>query len=499
MAFIGLDVGTTGCKATVIDAGGNVKSYAYQEYAPIIPAKGRAELDVNVVWEGAKKVLSEAAAKSGETIDVVTVATFGEVFALLDDKDRIIANAILYTDERGTQEEADIAEKISGKALYDISGVPLSSMYSLAKLLWVKKHTSDYDNAKYIMLMGDFITYRMTGERQINYSLASRTSMLDVRAKSWSTDVADRFGIDTGKFSQPTQPGQIVGKLRADVAGEIGISRDAVLVVGAHDQICAALGAGVLKEGDCVDGMGTSECITTILSNIDDTGPLLQSNFCIEPYVIPDTYVTLAFHFGAGAAIDWHRTTIDKDRNEAYKRSGKDIHAAMEAEVPDGPTSLFVLPHMAGTGTPHMDSTAQGAILGIRLGTSRGEIYKATMEGICFEIMLNAMLLHDVGTNISSITAVGGVSQSDMLMQIKSDIMGIPVSRLQFKEAGTMGLAMMSYVANGTFSGLEEAAGVMVNHERTFEPNRDNHAAYMERFAVYQNIYDGIQGMYTGK
>jgi len=153
---------------------------------------------------------------------------------------------------------------------------------------------------------------------------------------------------------------------------------------------------------------------------------------------------------------------------------------------------------MAGTGTPHMDAAASGAILGIKLGTQRGEIYKACLEGICFEIMLNARLLEDMGSRISSLMCVGGVSQSDMLLQIKADIMGIPVSRLQFKEAGTMALAMLGFTATGAFSGLEEAAKTMVKPERTFEPDMANHARYIERYEMYQRIYGNIKRIYEG-
>lgn len=496
MAFIGLDVGTTGCKATVVDTGGSVLAYAYREYTPYIPAKGRGELDANEVWDAVKDVLGRAAGECGAEIDAIAAATFGEVFVLVDQAGNVLSRAILYSDERGTDEQADIAAKIDGNTLYGIVGLPISSMYSLAKLLWVKKHTDDYDKAKYIMLFGDYIAWRLTGERRIDYSLASRTSLFDVRKKQWSDNVASRFGIDTRKLSKPIATGQVIGSLRESVAEETGISKRAVLVAGAHDQICAALGAGVLNEGECVDGMGTSECITTMLGDIDQTDTLMKNSFCVEPYIIEDRYVTLAFHLCAGAMVDWYRTTIDKDRNERFKREGKSIHAAMEQEAPQAPTTLFVLPHMAGTGTPYMDAAAEGAILGLKLSTTRGEVYKACLEGMCFEIMHNAALLKSIGTHISSLVCVGGVSQSDMLLQIKADVMGIPVTRLKFKESGIMGLAIMSYTATGHYGSLGQAADVMVRYERTFEPNMQNHAVYQDKYAVYQNIYKGIKAIY---
>lgn len=493
MAFIGLDIGTTGCKATVISSNGSVMSYAYQEYAPVIPAKGRAEIHADTVWNSAKEVLRQAVAESSGEINAITVATFGETFVCLDKSGQVISNSILYSDERGTDEVHDILQSVDKKTLFNITGVPLGSMYSLSKLLWVKKYTSDYQQAKYIMLYGDFIAYRLTGERCIDYSLASRTMLFDYRAKIWAGHIADMFDIDSSKLSKPIASGKVISNVLPSVAQDIGVSPNTIVVAGGHDQICAALGAGVMSQGDCVDGIGTSECITTILSDIDKTEDMLRCNFCIEPYVSPNQYVTLAFHLCAGAGIDWYRRTIDRERNITYKKTGRNIHAAMESECPEAPTSLFVLPHMAGTGTPYMDATASGAILGIKLGTTRGEIYKACLEGMCFEIMLNAMLLKDVGTNISSLKCVGGVSQSDLLLQIKADIMGIPVTRLCFKESGTMGLAMLGLVACGVYKDLTEAAAVMVKTEKTFEPNLKYHEIYMDKFGVYKDIYSTLQ------
>lgn len=493
MAFVGLDIGTTGCKATVIDANGIVLSYAYQEYAPAIVDKGRAEICANTVWDSAKEVLRQAAIKTDAQIQAIAVATFGETFVCLNDQGHVIGNSILYSDERGTDEVKDIQQVIDKKTLFNTTGIPLGSMYTLSKLLWIKKHTSNYQHSKYIMLYGDFIAYKLTGERRIDYSLASRTMLFDFYNKTWSTHITSLFNIDTAKLSTPIASGEIIGNILPSVAKVIGVTPKTLVVAGGHDQVCAALGAGVLGDGDCVDGMGTSECITAILSDTQHTDHMLHNSFCIEPYVNPGQYVTLAFHLCAGATIDWYRSTIEKERNAAYRQSGKNIHAAMESECPRTPTSLFVLPHMAGTGTPYMDATASGAILGIKLGTTRGEMYKACLEGMCFEIMLNAMLLKEIGTNIISLKCVGGVSRSDLLLQIKADIMGIPVTRLCCNESGTMGLAMMGLVACGVYKDFNEAAAVMVKPDKTFEPNLSYHEIYMEKFGVYKHIYSTLQ------
>jgi len=498
MSSIGLDVGTTGCKATVINKFGEAVSYAYQNYDLIIPKKGMAELNSDIVWESVKSVLQSVAKECSDEIEAMAVASFGESFVCLDENGVSLGNSILFSDQRGTEEIEDILAVIDNKELFDITGMPINSMYSLNKLLWVKKNTRMYDDAKHIMLYGDFITYKLSGKRRIDYSLASRTMMFDYKKKAWADELMQKFDIDPAKFSDPIAPGERIGNISKSASDETGLGENVVLVAGAHDQVCAALGAGVLNEGDSVDGIGTSECITTIISSAENTDYMLDNNFCIEPYVLDGKYVSLAFNPAAGASIDWYRSTVEKTRNEEAAKSGESIYAAMESECSGEPSTVLMVPYLLGTGTPYMDTNVSGAMLGIKVSTSRGELYKACIEGICFDIMLNARLLADMGTVVSNLICVGGVSKSDMLMQVKADIMGLKVTRLKVKESGTMGLAMLCFVALGEFDSFEEAAKVLVKPEKTFVPNEENHAVYMEKYNIYRRAYKGIKYIYEG-
>jgi len=318
MSSIGLDVGTTGCKATVIDIDGRVVAFGYEDYDLVIPGKGMSELDPNVVWESVKSVLKQVSKQCASQIKAIAVASFGESFVCLDGDDHVLANSMLYSDIRGTEEINDILEVIDADELFRITGMPINAMYSLNKLLWLKKHTDIYEKSKYIMLCGDFIAYRLTGRRVVDYSLASRTLMFDYKSKAWADELMKKFDIDSSKFSKLVAPGDVVGNITGKMAEELGLGDDVLLVAGAHDQVCAALGAGVINTGDSVDGIGTSECITTIISDDYDTDFMLKNNFCIEPYAIDGKYVTLAFNPAAGAAINWYRHTIEKTRSWAY-------------------------------------------------------------------------------------------------------------------------------------------------------------------------------------
>lgn len=493
MIYLGIDVGTTGSKAAAIDQNGNVRAQAHGEYPAVRNSQGYAEIDPQAVWETVRTVIASAAAQAGEPVKAIAVASLGESFVALDKNGNILRNSMLYADVRGTDEIKDILAKFDEQVLYGTTGMPVNAMYTLNKLLWVKKHEPAlYARIDKLFLFGDYIYYLLSGERCIDYSLASRTQFFDVMNHCWADRVLEAFDIDASMLSVPVAPGSLIGKVSASVAAELNLPDGVLLIAGAHDQVCAALGSGVLARGECVDGIGTSECITAMLNGLDQREFMRRNNFCIEPYAIAGEYVTLAFNASGASILGWFCGQFMQTQGKVCGQSDFNV---IEGECPAGPTDLFVLPHFSGSGTPHMDPYSTGAILGLRLSTSRGEIYKAFIEGLCFEMMFNAELLKSVGTSITAITCVGGASRSDTLLQVKADIMGIPVKRLNQKESGAMALAMLCATACGDFAGLDEAAQKMVKIDKRFYPNPRYHQLYLERFNTYKNIYPNITSL----
>jgi xylulokinase len=494
MAYLGLDIGTTTCKASVINPQGRVIASAKAEYDLIMPRPGHIELNGALIWESTKGVLKSAVQQSPERIDAISIASFGEAFVPLDKNGNVLDNSIIFSDIRGTDEVKDILEKISEADLYGIAGLPMNTIYSLNKLLWIKKNKPHvYRNAEMLLLYCDFIFYKLSGERKLDCSLASRTMLLDVQTRQWSDTLLGLFDIDKDKLSQPVPAGSVVGHVSAPVASELVLGDHVMLVAGSHDQVCAALGAGVLNKGDSVDGIGTVECLTVILNNLDHLDVMRKNNFCIEPYVLPDEYVTLAFSNTAGAVLKWYRNTIERERYLEAEKHGKSIYEIMERECPDAPTDLLLMPHFAGSGTPYMDPNSCGALLGLKLSTTKGDIYKACLEGISFEMMLNAELLNQCGNRIESITCAGGGTDSKMLMQIKADIMGMPVKRLKVQESGTIALGMLCAVACGDYKTLHDAAKAFVHIDAEFQPDREKHKIYQDKYQAYKRMYAAVK------
>ncbi len=499
MSYIGLDIGTAGCKASVMDENGKISAYKYQEYYLTSPKQGYVEIDARVVWAATKKVLYDLVLEHKD-ISALAIASFGEALVLLDKNDEVLDTSIFYSDIRGGEEVFDILDCFSREEVQDLTGMPINPMYSANKLLWIKKHKKDiYDKAVKIMLFGDYITYMLTGETVVDYSLASRTMLLDIKQEKWADEFADSLGLDTGRFSNLTRSGTPIAYISEKMSLELGFKTKVLLVAGGHDQALAALGAGAVFAGDSVDGMGSSECITLVMNKESISSKMYAYNFCCEPFVVKDRYITLAFNTSSGTSLRWYRDCIERERANKYKLTGKNLFADLDTECGDEPSPLLFLPHVLGSGTPHLDASMGGALLGIRMASTKEQIYRAILEGICLEMMLNIELLSDCGIALNDITAVGGASKSSKLMQIKADVMNREIKVLRSVESGTVGLGILCGFALGHYSDIESTAKKFAKTQKTYFPDSKNVNIYKEKLNPYKRIYSALETIWKGE
>lgn len=489
MAYLGLDIGTTGCKASIIDKKGQLLFSTSQEYDLLFPGGGRIEICPDTIWEACCAVISKSVIECGHNINSISIASFGESVVILDKNDKSMSNSIFYTDIRGTKEINDILLNISAGAIYKITGMPLNSMYSLNKLLWIQKHQHQIINeASKIFLYGDYIGYKLTGERIIDFSLASRTMMFDCSNKKWSKILFDTFMFDMNLFSIPKQAGSVVGNIKKSLCKKFGLSENVILILGGHDQACAALGVGAIEPGDCCDSFGSAECLSIVMKKSKINSTMRIHNYCCEPHLIPGKYITLAFNSSAGATLKWYRNTIENDRYIKLTKDGQQIYSVLDSECDEAPTSILFFPYMVGSGTPDMNSLASAAYHGITINTTKPEFYKAIMEGICLDMKYNLELLNATGVYIENIYAVGGGAHSKTLLQIKSDVLGKPIKTLSVSEAGTLGLAILCAVACGDYIDYSSAIKEMITINKSYNPIENNNKIYNKKYMQFKEI-----------
>ncbi len=494
MSLIGLDIGTTGCKAIVFAADGRILAQAKREYAISTPHPKWAEQDAEAVWQLAWVCLREATADPQVTGDPplsLALSCQGEAVIPVDGEGRALRPAILGMDTRTTKENQWLAETFGGETLFQRTGMPLHTINTLPKLLWLQAHEPEiWRSAQQFLLYEDFLLRRLGGEAVISGCLASRTQMMDLVSGEWAADILERCGIDCAKLARPAPShGGPVGTLRRELASELGIDGEVVLAAGGHDQACAALGAGVIAPGLAMVSSGTAEVMEVALETPALDPRLSEGGISVYRHVVPGLFLAMTLNHSGGLLLRWFRDTLGRWQVEQAAASGQDAYDLLLAAAPAGPTSLLLLPHFAGSGTPILDTHSKGALLGLTFATTQAEIAKAILEGLTFELRLNLDLLRAVGVPIAELHAVGGGARSPLWLALKADICNIPLRVPQVTEAACLGAALLGGVAAGVYSDPAEAVRRAVHMQQRIQPQAQQTAAYAPRFDLYRQMY----------
>ncbi len=492
MVVGGLDVGTTGAKIALYNENGeNLKVY-YKEYN-VKRQNGEHEIDFSDVKNGVLELLKSAV--KDYKVEALGITSFGETFAMLDKDDNVLAPSMLYTDPRGEKQVELLCEKLGEDYLTLITGVKPHPMYSIAKIMWIKDNLPDaYNNAVKVLLGEDYIVYTLTGNAQIDYSLAARTAALDIEKKCWCDEIFKAADVDASLMSKPVEAGSIAGTVKPEIKKLLGIDYDITVVNGCHDQAAGMIGSGVFETGKAMDGTGTVECIPVVLNEKPTDLKLYDGGYSVVPF-IDGKYACYALSFTGGATLKWFRDNFaELDKKDADELN-QNVYANLDSRVADNPTGLLILPHFAGAATPYMDNGSKAAILGVTLETTKYDIYKALMEGTSYEMLLNFNKLKGFTGEISEIKATGGGATSNVWLQIKADILNTDIISLDCKEVGAAGTAALSGVAVGLYPDLNSAVKKMAPVRKVFSPNKENITAYAKLYENYEKLYSSVRGL----
>lgn len=485
MLLVGLDVGTTTVKAAVFDEKGQQLSVCIERYQTHL-TDGRRELLGEEIWRCSQKVLREAfKPHSGLKEAALAVSSFGEGFVCLDRNGEILTPVMLLTDDRGESEFQQAVSQIGEDKIIKICGLKPHPSYSVSKLLYLKSNHSDiFQKIHRVLLIGDFMNYKLCGKFATDGSLASRTMLFDINQRRWSKELLNWFGFPTKWFGEAVCAGTRLGSVSAPLAELLGLPEQTEVVMGGHDQACCAVAAyGIHPKIAC--SMGTSICLTPVLKQPLDASLTKTSGFPCAPFLKDGWYHTLAYNVTSGRLIDWFIKTV----LYAEQKAEADIFSFLEREMPPHPTSIMVLPYLMGTGTPYLDSSARLAFLGIGDRTQRGDLYRALLEGIALDLRLNLERLGNRAELEREVVAMGGGSRSKIWIQIIADVLGKPVSTLSCDEGGALGCAILCAAALGLYPSLEKAAGAMAQIKDRFEPRQETKKIYDEKYAAYQGLH----------
>ncbi len=490
MPLTGLDLGTTGCKAVVFDPDGRMRARAFREYGVVCDAPAKAEQDAEQVWALAKDALREAVATSGaRDARALSVSVQGDAIIPVDREFRALHPAILGMDYRSAPQARRCAELFGEFELFQRTGMRPHPINSLTKVLLLRELApAVFEQAWKIVTYADFILGKLGADAVMDWTMASRTMALDLAAGEWSREIHERLGLRADLWSRVVPSGQVVGTLRPALANELGLRRDLALVTGGHDQTCAALGAGVVRPGRGVVSTGTAEVLSTAFDRPVLSRAMFDGFYPCYRHVKDGMFFTFGLNHSGGIALRWWRDQFGAAELAEAQARGLDPYTVIDEHLPVEPAPVLVLPHFTGRGTPTCDLTARGVIAGLTLGTTRHEVAKALLEGLCFELRANLEAWQSAGLHVTELVAVGGGAKSARWLQLKADVLDRPIRTLRCHEAACLGAALLAGTAIGVYRALDEAVAATVVPDREYVPSPNRAAHYRERAALYEQL-----------
>jgi xylulokinase len=453
------------------------------------PGPGQCELDTEKVCQATREVISCAAGEvyARDPVQAMGISSLGDSVTLLDEAGRPLSGTVLGAADRRAVAQAEWLERRIGRdALFSVTGTPLHAFCAVPKIMWFREKKPElFKRAAKFCGLQEIVHQNLGVDPSLDFSLAGRTMLLDIRTRKPAYGLFAEAGITADQFFPATQSTRITGHLRTPNASEFGLSEGVAVAVGGFDQSCCALGAGVIQEGGAALSVGTLEAITPVFRGLRLERSLLEGNHGCIPGLIDGYYSSLAYVTTSGAAIEWFHTNIDTSHTT--------LNSLFDS-VPDKPSGVFVLPYFAGSGTPWLDVKQFGSVFGLSLQTGKEQLFKGILEGIAFELKLNIRSFQRAGIAVATLRAIGGGSRSDTWMQLKADILGIPIERTSITEAGCLGAAFLAGLGTQRYTSLEDIAG-LVTIDRVFEPRPNVGALYEDSFTRYLKIRERIAQM----
>ena len=495
MLLMGVDMGTSGCKAVIFDEKWNVAAQAYREYQLHFPGGGALELDPETVWNGICEVIAEANSICAKPVDALAVSAIGDVIIPLGQDGKPLRNSIVDFDIRGKKEIDAFVEEFGGaKKFFEITGMPPLYLGSLAKMLWLREHEKDvFERVARWATYEDFLVERFGLAPSVSLSEAARTMLLDIRKKDWAADILKQVPVKRSQLPQPVPSAAKLGYMDSKLAKELGFKGPVQIASGGHDMVCAAVGAGLDEEESttAVDIAGTIEGIVAAMPEANTSAEMLENLLPCYPGFTG--YVTFSVNVTAGCVIRWYRDALDREEWEECKRTGENFYEVFQRRVdPQTPGSLMLIPHFSGSGNPYFDPGAQGVIYGLNLDTAKEDIARAAVEGLCYELKQHTQAFDRAGIRLEKLYAVGGGARVKKQLQLKANITGLLVEQGIVSESSAMGAAAYAAVAMGYIKNPAQAFGKIKKQGILFKPDKKAAARFAAAYENYEMLLKKI-------
>jgi len=497
--YLSFDVGTTSVKTALFDRQGRLLAKAIKDYTLDSPRVDWYEVDPGVYWRAVIEGFKETLAGSGadpKQVKAVGGCSQGETVVFLDEGDASVRPAIVWIDNRARIEAEELKGQIDTEEFYRKTGcTEIEATWTLLKVHWLRRHEpGTLPKTKRLLLVADYIDYLLTGRPTTTPTLSQSTGFVDIHAGDYWSRTVDPLGI-RDSLPEIVPVGSVVGRLKASVADELGLSRETIVVKGAMDQTMSTIGAGNVAPGIVTETTGTALAIGVTAEEIE---PIHDNHLAYQPHALAGKYLILPYAQTSGILYKWFRNTFGAEEvrkaggaEEAYEELNR-----LAAQAPAGSDGLVLLPFFAGAYSPENDMHAKGVWYGLTLAHDKRHFSRSIMESVGYMLRRILEQIQGAGIPIEEVRCMGGAARSDLWLQIKADICGLPMVRMKEEETSTLGCALLAAVAVGDYGSVDQAAGAMVSLGRRFEPAPGDEAIYQRLFELYGELYGSLKPVF---
>ncbi len=496
MRLLGIDVGTGGTRAVVVDEKGNVVAAATAEHEPFVSLQtGWAEQDPRDWWRAAAEAVRVVLAQPNVGADEIACVGFsGQMHGavLLDESRKVLRPALIWCDQRTDAQCRAITELVGAARLIELTLNPALTGFTLPKLLWVRGQEPDlWARVRTVLLPKDYVRLRLTGEKATDVADASGTLLFDVAGRRWSDSMLAAMEINQSCLPPVFESAEIAGRVCAQGAAATGLCKGIPVVVGAGDQAAGAVGMGIVRPGAVSATIGTSGVVfaATDRPALDQRGRV--HTFC---HAVPGRWHVMGVTQAAGLSLRWFRDRFGVAGAALKgKRDSYDLLCEEAASAPPGSDGVLWAPYLMGERTPHLDPNARAALVGLAASHTRAHIVRAILEGVAFSLRDTLTIFAEMNVPVETIRLGGGGARAPLWHQIQADVYGRGVEILAAEEGAAYGAALLAGVGAGVWPSVDEACTQAVHVAARVEPDLAASALMNARYAAFRALYPALR------
>jgi xylulokinase len=493
--LLGIDVGTTGSKALLIDANGVVTASATTEYPMFTPQPLWSEQNPVDWWSATATSIRQVLEQGGVKADQVAgVGLTGQMhgLVLLDAQGEVLRPCIMWNDQRTAPQCATITQKVGPDNVLRLTGNPVLPGFTAPKIAWVQEHEPDvYARAAKVLLPKDYARYRLTGGFFSEVSDASGTSLFDVGQRRWSDEMLAALDLPREWLPDVTESPEVSARISAVAAKVTGLLEGTPVVGGGGDQAAQAVGTGIINEGVVSATLGTSGVVFAASDTyrVEPEGKLHA--FC---HAVPGMWHLMGVMLSAAGSFRWYRDALGELEQIRANETGQDAYDLLTkaaAEVPPGCEGLLFLPYLTGERTPYPDPNARGVFFGLTLRHGKAHLTRAVLEGVTYGLRDSLELMRALGLLIEQVRASGGGARSPLWRQMLADVFDTEIVTVKVTEGAAYGAALLAGVGAGVYRDVAEACETAVQVTGRTEPGPAA-STYADYYPRYRALYPAL-------